>query len=157
MSDHIEHTPHYTHCRAEVIDLLEDLGVAAAYCQGNAIKYLFRCDRKGQREDDLRKAAWYAQRLVEIEDRQAERDLDALRARHDRGDDHEWEEANEELLCHVGELQHRISVLRDVVRGFIGQCDGLQPFRYLGNDVYDRIASLVRRAREALIDIEAGQ
>ena len=30
-----------------------------AYCRGNALKYLWRCEYKSNRTEDLRKADWY--------------------------------------------------------------------------------------------------
>jgi len=32
---------------------------------GNAVKYISRCDLKGKRLEDLKKAAWYLQREIE--------------------------------------------------------------------------------------------
>lgn len=37
----------------------------AAYCRGNAIKYLSRLGEKGNAAEDARKAEWYAARLAE--------------------------------------------------------------------------------------------
>lgn len=31
-----------------------------AFCIGNALKYLWRADHKGRREEDLAKATWYS-------------------------------------------------------------------------------------------------
>jgi hypothetical protein len=36
-----------------------------AYCQGNVLKYLWRHKYKGKPVEDLRKCAWYLQRLIE--------------------------------------------------------------------------------------------
>jgi hypothetical protein len=59
----INHPPHYNNSKAacecgrriECIDVTRHL----SFNIGNAIKYLWRCDLKGQTLDDLKKAAWY--------------------------------------------------------------------------------------------------
>lgn len=69
LSDPINPT-HYRQGGIEAID-----GIAAActglegleaFCTGNAIKYLWRWKRKGGVED-LRKARWYIDRLIEAQ------------------------------------------------------------------------------------------
>jgi hypothetical protein len=42
----------------EVIQITEHMG----FCLGNAIKYILRCEHKGNKEQDLRKAIWYIER-----------------------------------------------------------------------------------------------
>tara|TARA_R100001510_G_C7594156_1_gene162886 strand:+ start:33 stop:260 length:228 start_codon:yes stop_codon:yes gene_type:complete len=37
----------------------------AAYCKGNVMKYLWRYEHKNK-EQDLRKAEWYLQRLIKV-------------------------------------------------------------------------------------------
>lgn len=75
MSDPVNHPSHYNRSDGmECIDLVEML----PFCEGNAIKYLWRCDHKGARAQDLAKARWYIDRaqhdptggalVVEIED-----------------------------------------------------------------------------------------
>jgi len=62
---------HYKAGRVEVIDFIrEQLGDAdfAAYCRGNAIKYLSRAGRKDARAQDYGKAAWYCQMAAHVED-----------------------------------------------------------------------------------------
>jgi len=39
---------------------------AAAFCRGNAIKYLWRGGKKDAVEQDLRKAIWYIEREIKI-------------------------------------------------------------------------------------------
>ena len=60
MADSINHPAHYNlhPSGVEAIDLCEVL----SFNLGNAVKYLMRADHKGQRVDDLRKAAWYLRR-----------------------------------------------------------------------------------------------
>ncbi|MFX3633738.1 MAG: DUF3310 domain-containing protein [Candidatus Pristimantibacillus sp.] len=71
--DNVNHPSHYTAGKVECIDALEAateglIGIEAA-CTANAIKYLWRWKRKNGVED-LRKAIWYINRLIE----RAERD-----------------------------------------------------------------------------------
>ena len=51
---------HYksNHTGVECIQIVEHLD----FCSGNAIKYLWRADLKGNKLQDLRKALWYCQR-----------------------------------------------------------------------------------------------
>jgi hypothetical protein len=58
----IDHPPHYNaHPNGvECIELAERL----PFCQGNAVKYLWRADHKGARVEDLRKALWYIDRAL---------------------------------------------------------------------------------------------
>lgn len=69
MSDNVNHPEHYTFGSVECIEAihsaLDDEGFAA-YCQGNAMKYLWRHRRKGGVED-LEKAKWYIDRMIETE------------------------------------------------------------------------------------------
>jgi hypothetical protein len=59
----INHPPHYTFGTIEVIDAIEDWGLA--YHAGNVIKYVARHMHKGTPLDDLKKARWYLTRLIE--------------------------------------------------------------------------------------------
>jgi len=68
MSDPVNHPPHYkSHpSGVECIQITEHMG----FNLGNAVKYIWRADLKGNAGDDLKKAAWYINR--EIERRQHE-------------------------------------------------------------------------------------
>ena len=44
----------------EVIQLTEHMN----FCLGNAVKYIMRCDHKGNSIQDLRKSIWYIQREI---------------------------------------------------------------------------------------------
>ena len=62
---------HYKRGKGEVIDYIrEQLGdlAFAAYCRGNAIKYLSRAGHKDARAQEYGKAAWYAQMAAHVED-----------------------------------------------------------------------------------------
>ena len=67
---------HYKHLPAEAIDIIEAAIAKApsnesAYLQGQVLKYLLRCwEKKGI--EDLRKAKWYLDRLVDSFDEDQE-------------------------------------------------------------------------------------
>lgn len=66
--DTVNHPKHYTSlpskCECglgiECIQIAEHMN----FCVGNAIKYLWRCDDKGDPIENLRKAAWYIEREI---------------------------------------------------------------------------------------------
>jgi hypothetical protein len=60
--DMVNHPPHYTEhpSGVECIQVTEHMN----FCVGNAIKYLWRCDKKNGLED-LKKARWYIDREIE--------------------------------------------------------------------------------------------
>ena len=39
-----------------------------AYCKGNVQKYLWRYEMKGKPAEDLKKAQWYLNKLIEVQD-----------------------------------------------------------------------------------------
>lgn len=65
IDDPVNHPSHYTSGQIECIDFIDDCGYGLDFCLGNAMKYLTRCKKKGTCEQDLRKAAWYAQRAAD--------------------------------------------------------------------------------------------
>lgn len=69
MSDAVNHPSHYTSGNIECIDAIQSALTPEefrGYCKGNVIKYVFRERMKGGNQD-LRKAAWYLDRLTETE------------------------------------------------------------------------------------------
>ena len=66
--DAVNHPLHYVHGGVECIDAIKAaVGDGfAGYCAGNVIKYVFRYRFKCGIED-LRKARWYLNRLIECE------------------------------------------------------------------------------------------
>lgn len=58
----VNHPAHYNAhpSNVECIDIVEHHN----FNIGNAIKYLWRVDEKGQADDDLRKAVWYIEREI---------------------------------------------------------------------------------------------
>ena len=66
--DYVNSPPHYNKSRIECIDAIEsatDEGFEH-YLQGNIIKYVWRYRYKGKPTEDLRKAEWYLQKLIEL-------------------------------------------------------------------------------------------
>ena len=60
--DNINHPSHYTSAPMEVIDAIE--GLQLPYHESNILKYIARWKHKGG-VDDLRKAKWYLERLID--------------------------------------------------------------------------------------------
>lgn len=60
--DPVNHPSHYTShpSGVECIQVTEHMG----FNVGNAVKYLWRADEKGNALEDLRKAAWYVEREI---------------------------------------------------------------------------------------------
>ena len=63
MTDEINHPSHYTAHPGgvECIQITEHMG----FNLGNAIKYVWRADLKGNAVQDLQKAAWYIEREID--------------------------------------------------------------------------------------------
>lgn len=56
----VNHPDHYQGSRFEVIDIIEDYELG--FNLGNAVKYVLRCENKGNKKQDLEKAIWYLNR-----------------------------------------------------------------------------------------------
>src|ERR1044072_7101716 len=63
MAGTVDHPSHYAGNGIEVIDAIEAWELN--FHLGNAIKYIARAGKKGDRTEDLQKAAWYLQREIE--------------------------------------------------------------------------------------------
>ena len=63
MNDPVNHPKHYTShpSGVECIQITEHMG----FCLGNAIKYIWRADLKGNDIQDLEKAQFYIQREID--------------------------------------------------------------------------------------------
>jgi len=53
----VNHPKHYQGNGIEVIDIIDSFELNFAL--GNAIKYILRADKKGNKKQDLEKAIWY--------------------------------------------------------------------------------------------------
>lgn len=60
--DSVNHPPHYTNhpSGVECIQVTEHM----SFCLGNAVKYIWRADEKGNAIEDLKKAIWYIDREI---------------------------------------------------------------------------------------------
>jgi hypothetical protein len=58
----VDHPLHYKGNNFEVIDIIEDYNLN--FNLGNAIKYILRCDKKGNKQQDIEKAIWYLTREI---------------------------------------------------------------------------------------------
>lgn len=56
-SNMVDHPQHYQGKNFEVIDIINDYSLN--FELGNAIKYILRADKKGNKKQDLEKAIWY--------------------------------------------------------------------------------------------------
>ena len=63
IEDLVNHPKHYTAhpSGVECIQITEHMG----FCLGNAMKYIWRADLKGDAIEDLKKARWYLDREIE--------------------------------------------------------------------------------------------
>lgn len=57
MNDNINHPTHYQGNGLEVIDVIEAFDLN--FNLGNAVKYILRAGKKGDKKEDLKKAIWY--------------------------------------------------------------------------------------------------
>lgn len=62
-TDPVNKPKHYTTGNIEVIDFIEDQKLE--YHLGNVIKYICRCEHKGNKLQDLNKAKWYLNRYID--------------------------------------------------------------------------------------------
>lgn len=69
-ADPVNHPAHYTNhpSGVECITITEHMG----FCLGNAVKYIWRADLKGNAVEDLKKAAFYIQREIERREKKAD-------------------------------------------------------------------------------------
>ena len=63
MKDNVNSPPHYTYGKYELIDLIEYL----PFWKGNVLKYVYRAGYKNDELEDLKKAQWYQNKLIEKE------------------------------------------------------------------------------------------
>lgn len=78
MGTAVNHPDHYQMKNGlEVIDIIDAVTDVKAFCKGNAIKYICREDKKNGVED-LKKADWYIQYLIDYEQREIKKQVDQL-------------------------------------------------------------------------------
>ena len=66
--DNVHSPQHYTKGKIEVIDFILDQQLD--FISGNIIKYVCRARHKGKLKEDLEKARWYLNKLLETLDEQ---------------------------------------------------------------------------------------
>ena len=62
VADPVNHPAHYKVGGIETIDFIE--AKSLGYNLGNVVKYITRSDHKGDKLQDLQKAAWYLNREI---------------------------------------------------------------------------------------------
>ena len=68
--DNVNSPPHYKSGEVECIDAIKasmPREQFIGYLKCNVIKYVWRMSYKGKPVEDLRKARWYLERLIEVE------------------------------------------------------------------------------------------
>ena len=68
LNDNVNHPPHYGNGEIECIDYMKDNMnhmMFMGYLEGNAKKYMHRYRYKGKPAEDLKKAQWYLDRLLQ--------------------------------------------------------------------------------------------
>ena len=68
--DIVNHPPHYTFGKYEVLDVVEDWSLG--YHLSSVIKYITRADKKGNELTDLRKAKFYLDRYITLKEKENE-------------------------------------------------------------------------------------
>ena len=69
MNDNVNHPAHYTTGGIECIDAMvasQGYECVMDYCLCNAFKYIWRCQHKGKRVEDIEKAIWYLQKWIKL-------------------------------------------------------------------------------------------
>lgn len=62
LTERVNHPSHYNQGKYEVIDVIRDWGLD--FTEGNVVKYLARSKYKESRIEDLKKARWYLDYLI---------------------------------------------------------------------------------------------
>lgn len=70
-NDNVNHPSHYETGNFECIDVMAEVfgdESLKEYCLINTFKYLYRCKRKNNMNEDVKKAIWYLNKYVELEE-----------------------------------------------------------------------------------------
>lgn len=69
--DKVNSPSHYKQGKYETIEVIEDITASykgyEGYLVGNVVKYLYRANHKGKKQEDLKKAQFYLNKLVEVQ------------------------------------------------------------------------------------------
>ena len=63
MKEQVNHPEHYSANGIEAIDVIDAYGLN--FNLGNAIKYILRAEKKGNKKVDMEKAVWYLNREID--------------------------------------------------------------------------------------------
>jgi hypothetical protein len=67
LGEAVDHPKHYNQIKGvECIDVVEQMN----FNLGNSLKYIWRCEDKGNKIQDIEKAIWYLQREIERTNKQ---------------------------------------------------------------------------------------
>ena len=61
----VNHPDHYNSGQYEVVDVIDDAGFGEGFCLGNALKYILRAKHKENYVEDIKKAKWYLEYLIQ--------------------------------------------------------------------------------------------
>ena len=61
----VNHPDHYNSGQYEVVDVIDDAGFGEGFCLGIALKYILRAKHKENYLEDLKKAKWYLEYLIQ--------------------------------------------------------------------------------------------
>lgn len=76
-SDNVNHPSHYETNGIECIDAMvasQGAECVMNYCLCNAFKYIWRCQHKGKRVEDIQKAVWYLNKWQELAENETKED-----------------------------------------------------------------------------------
>ena len=65
MKEKVNHPDHYNSGQYEVVDVIDDAGFGEGFCLGNALKYILRAKHKENYVEDLKKAKWYLEYIIQ--------------------------------------------------------------------------------------------
>jgi len=65
VKEKVNHPDHYNSGEYEAIDVIEDAGFGEGFCLGNALKYILRAKHKEDYIEDIKKAQWYLEYLIQ--------------------------------------------------------------------------------------------
>ena len=68
MKEKVNHPNHYNSGKYEVMDVIDDAGFTEGFCLGNALKYILRAKHKESYIEDIKKAQWYLEYLIQRND-----------------------------------------------------------------------------------------
>jgi hypothetical protein len=83
VSDSVNHPAHYTEGRDPAYEPIKVIEAwRLDFHLGNTVKYISRAGRKGDELEDLKKAAWYLQRRIELLEGRDEESREVIAALH---------------------------------------------------------------------------